>query len=68
MFTCVFDVANFLRLLADIIFIVKDKEHPSFRRDGNNLIYTTSIPLGKVTWLLITCISSSDVVCYEKES
>ena len=35
--------------LADIIFIVKDKEHPSFRRDGNDLIYTTSLPLGKVT-------------------
>jgi len=32
---------------SDIIFIVKDKEHPSFRRDGSNLIYTTSIPLGK---------------------
>lgn len=32
---------------SDIIFIVKDKEHPSFRRDGNNLIYTTSLPLGK---------------------
>ncbi|XP_065057972.1 dnaJ homolog subfamily B member 13-like [Rhopilema esculentum] len=32
---------------ANIVFIVKDKEHRSFRRDGNNIVYTTSIPLGE---------------------
>lgn len=32
---------------ADIVFIVKDKDHPLFRRDSDNIIYTASIPLGK---------------------
>eukprot|EP00112_Aurelia_sp_Birch-Aquarium-sp1_P007178 Seg1782.12 transcript_id=Seg1782.12/GoldUCD/mRNA.D3Y31 product="DnaJ subfamily B member 13" protein_id=Seg1782.12/GoldUCD/D3Y31 len=32
---------------ADIVFIVKDKEHQSFKRDGSNIIYTASIPLGE---------------------
>ncbi|ELT88006.1 hypothetical protein CAPTEDRAFT_159520 [Capitella teleta] len=32
---------------ADIVFIVKDKTHPRFRREGTNLIYTAHIPLGK---------------------
>eukprot|EP00794_Sanderia_malayensis_P000657 gene657-1325_t len=32
---------------ADIVFIVKDKEHPLFRREGNDIVYTASIPLGK---------------------
>ena len=30
---------------ADIVFIVRDKPHPIFRRDGANLIYTQKIPL-----------------------
>uniref|UniRef100_A0A8C5MBE9 J domain-containing protein n=1 Tax=Leptobrachium leishanense TaxID=445787 RepID=A0A8C5MBE9_9ANUR len=37
---------------ADIIFIVKEKPHPRFKRQGNNLIYTASIELGKA---LIGC-------------
>ncbi|CAH1227054.1 dnaJ homolog subfamily B member 13-like [Branchiostoma lanceolatum] len=32
---------------ADIVFIVKDKAHPRFRREGNDLIFTAKIPLGK---------------------
>lgn len=32
---------------ADIVFIVKDKVHPRFRREGINLIYTAQVPLGK---------------------
>lgn len=34
---------------ADIVFIVKDKPHPIFKRDDDNLIYTASVPLGQVT-------------------
>lgn len=33
---------------ADIVFIVKDKPHPIFKRDDDNLIYTATVPLGKV--------------------
>ncbi|XP_067322549.1 dnaJ homolog subfamily B member 13 isoform X2 [Anolis sagrei] len=32
---------------ADIIFIVKEKIHPRFKRDEDNLIYVAKIPLGK---------------------
>lgn len=32
---------------ADIVFIVKDKPHPVFKRDNDNLIYTATVPLGK---------------------
>ncbi len=30
---------------ADIVFIVRDKVHPIFKRDGINLIFTQKIPL-----------------------
>ena len=33
--------------IADIVFIVKDKQHPRFRREGTNLIHTAKVPLGK---------------------
>ncbi|KAK6169595.1 hypothetical protein SNE40_020615 [Patella caerulea] len=32
---------------ADIVFVVKDKPHPRFRREGINLIHTAKVPLGK---------------------
>ncbi|XP_028656996.1 dnaJ homolog subfamily B member 13-like [Erpetoichthys calabaricus] len=32
---------------ADIVFIVKEKLHPRFRREQNDLVYTTHIDLGK---------------------
>lgn len=32
---------------ADIVFIVKDKQHSRFRREGTNLIHVAKIPLGK---------------------
>ncbi|CAH3199417.1 unnamed protein product, partial [Porites evermanni] len=32
---------------ADIVFIVKDKPHPIFKRDDDNLVYTATVPLGK---------------------
>lgn len=34
---------------ADIIFIVKEKLHPHFRRENDNLFYVKPIPLGKVS-------------------
>ncbi|XP_039703954.1 dnaJ homolog subfamily B member 13 isoform X2 [Pteropus medius] len=36
---------------ADIIFIVKEKLHPHFRRENDNLFYVKPIPLGKA----LTC-------------
>jgi DnaJ-class molecular chaperone len=30
---------------ADMIFIVDEKPHPTFRRDGNDLVYTHRMPL-----------------------
>ncbi|CAF1428387.1 unnamed protein product, partial [Rotaria sordida] len=30
---------------ADIVFIIKDKPHPTFRRDGSDIIYTAKISL-----------------------
>lgn len=32
---------------ADIVFILKDKPHPRFRRNGINLVHTAKVPLGK---------------------
>lgn len=32
---------------ADIVFILKDKAHPRFRREGTNLVYTAHVPLGR---------------------
>jgi DnaJ-class molecular chaperone len=35
---------------ADIIFIIKDKPHSTFRRDGSDLIYTAKISLKDVSY------------------
>ncbi|XP_001519855.1 dnaJ homolog subfamily B member 13 isoform X1 [Ornithorhynchus anatinus] len=37
---------------ADIIFVVKEKLHPRFRREDDNLLFVSDIPLGKA---LIGC-------------
>lgn len=34
---------------ADIVFIIKDKPHPTFRRDGSDIIYTAKITLKEVS-------------------
>ena len=34
---------------ADIIFIVKEKLHPRFRRENDDLFFVNAIPLGKVS-------------------
>lgn len=39
---------------ADIVFVVKDKVHPVFRRDGSDIIYPARISLRDVSVLLIT--------------
>lgn len=39
----------FFSTSADIVFIVKDKPHPIFKRDDDNIIYTATVPLGKVS-------------------
>lgn len=33
---------------ADIVFIIKDKPHPNFKRDGSDLVYTSRITLKEV--------------------
>lgn len=38
---------------ADIVFVVKDKAHPVFRRDGSNIIYPVRISLRDVSVLLL---------------
>ena len=37
---------------ADIVFVVRDKQHPLFSRNGNDLVYVAKISLGKA---LIGC-------------
>lgn len=34
---------------ADITFILRDEEHPSYRRDGSNIVYTAKISLKEVS-------------------
>ena len=38
---------------ADIVFVVKDKDHPLFRRVGGDLHYIATIPLAKA---LVGCV------------
>lgn len=38
---------------ADVVFVVKDKPHPVYRRDGSDIIYPAKITLKEVRWALI---------------
>ena len=38
---------------ADIVFIVKDKDHPLYKRNGADLHYVATVPLSKA---LIGCV------------
>ncbi|TPP62904.1 Molecular chaperone [Fasciola gigantica] len=38
---------------ADIVFILRDRQHPNFRREGVDLIFTSAVPLGQA---LLGCI------------
>ncbi len=31
--------------VADVVFIIDEKPHPHFKRDGNDLVYTHRLPL-----------------------
>lgn len=33
------------RIPADVVFIIKEHQHPKFKREGNDLVYTTDISL-----------------------
>jgi DnaJ family protein B protein 4 len=35
-------------ILLDIIFVVKEKEHERYTREGNNLVYSFDVPLKEV--------------------
>lgn len=37
---------------ADIVFVIKDKPHPEFKRDGSDLIYNVKITLKEVSCLI----------------
>ncbi|XP_076445549.1 dnaJ homolog subfamily B member 13-like [Babylonia areolata] len=45
---------------ADIVFIVRDKPHPRFRREGLNLIHTASVALGRALTGTIVDIHTLD--------
>jgi DnaJ family protein B protein 4 len=32
-------------LPSDMVFVIKEKPHPRFKRDGNNLVFTADVPL-----------------------
>lgn len=36
---------------ADVVFVLKDKGHPRFKRDGSNIIYTVKVSLKEVSSL-----------------
>jgi len=37
-----------MKLASDIIFVVKEKEHERYTREGNNLVYSFDVPLKEV--------------------
>lgn len=37
---------------ADVVFVVKDKPHPVFRRDGSDIVYPAKISLREVNHLI----------------
>lgn len=45
---------------ADIVFVIKDKPHPHFRREGSNIVYPVRVSLRQVRpflfWHLL-CLS-----------
>jgi len=34
---------------ADIVFVIKDKPHPQFRREGSNIVYPVRVSLRQVS-------------------
>ena len=33
------------RIPADVVFIIKERQHPKFKREGNGIVYTANVPL-----------------------
>lgn len=46
---------------ADVVFVLKDKPHAVFRRDGSDIIYPAKIPLRDVSFFL--CVVITGPVC-----
>lgn len=46
---------------ADVVFVLKDKPHPVFKRDGSDIIYTAKISLRDVS-IIHSLLSSSEMV------
>jgi len=38
------------RIPSDIVFVIRDKPHPVFKRDGNDIRYTVPITLKQVSF------------------
>merc|ERR1712098_962800 len=47
---------------ADIIYILKEKEHDLFKRNGDDLIYKAKIPLGKALVGCSVAVPINDIV------
>lgn len=55
--------SNFLLItfvLADIVFVVREKSHPVFKRQGNDLVYAIDIPLVKALTNSIAVVKTLD--------
>lgn len=58
---------------ADITFILRDEEHPTYRRDGSNIVYTAQITLKEVSSInicftltghtILVTLNSSGIIC-----
>lgn len=47
------------KIPADIVFIIRDKTHPLFKREGSDIRYTAKITLKQVSWPLISSLISN---------
>lgn len=45
---------------ADIVFIIKDKPHPHFRREGSNIVYPVRVSLRQVRFFLYLAPTSAE--------
>lgn len=48
---------------ADVVFMLKDKQHPVFKRDGSDIIYTAKISLRDVSSIHSHLLSLNTVGC-----
>lgn len=50
---------------ADIVFIIKDKPHPHFRREGSNIVYPVRVSLRQVRFFLLLAATSAKYEYYK---